>query len=172
MKNWLILFGIVSCLGAKAQNEFAANAFIEGLRSMYLDGRNGFVLSKGDKMPQDSNSFTDEYFLKTDFPMADSGKIVWPLVNNPYAVLYMEASRKREEAEARAGNLRAVIEKASGFVLYVRSESQLAGSRYFADTYFYTTAAETRKFMAIYRISVFYDGGKYKLLLEIRGKQP
>ena len=172
MKKWLLVLGIIAWTGAKAQNEFAANAFIDALRAMYLDGQNGFLLSKGNKIPADSNSFTDEYYLKTDFPMSDSGKLVWPLVNNPYAVLYMEPSRKREDAEARAGNLRAVIEKAGGLVLYARSESQLAGSHYFADTYFYTDPAETRKFMAVFRISVFYFKGKYKLLLEIRGRKP
>jgi hypothetical protein len=166
-KTFLILLVSLS-VKATAQNEYAATAFYTALQEMCDDANHGFILYKGEKMPENRNSYTDEYFLKTMLPLADSGKIIWPLELPPYAIFYMEPARKAEDAEKRAGNLRAVIEKVYNEPLYVRTESKTPDGRFKTDSWFYTRKNESRKAFAAFHISVYYSGSRYNVVLEIR----
>ena len=169
MKKGILVLLISLSLKSAAQNEFAATAFYTSLREFYTDAQNGFVVSKGTKIPENPNTFTDEYSVKSLLPLADSGKIVWPLLGNPYVVFYLETAKRIEEAEKRAGNLREVIEKVFNQRFFIMTESRREGASYFTDSYFYTNQQETRKFKACFRITVLSENNRYKMQFEIRG---
>ena len=74
---------------AYCQNEFAASAFYTDFKKIYEDAKGGFVTYKGDKRNSEFEELASEYKVKLLLPLADSGKIVYPVSgNNPFVVFY------------------------------------------------------------------------------------
>lgn len=171
MKKWLTIacFGLLT--GLKAQNEFAATAFYNELKKISADAQNGFVLSKGARKAAAFEEFAEEFNVNLHLMLADSGKIVFPKNGNPpYAIYYFEPAKFRLKTDQRGADLRDAIVTAFSKPLYARTESTLVNEKAYTDTYIYQNQTDTEKRSALFRISVYPEGNKYFLSLEIRGK--
>ena len=82
----LILFLLFVLTRANAQNEFAATAFYTDFKKIFADAQAGFTDCKGIKRKSDFEELATEYYAKLMLPLADSGKVVFPVAGNPYVI--------------------------------------------------------------------------------------
>jgi hypothetical protein len=171
MKKLIIL--LISFFATKAycQNEFAAAAFYTDFKKIYEDAQTGFVNYKGDKRKSEFEELAIEYKVKLLLPLADSGKIVFPVsANRPYVVYFFEPSKVRLKVDQRSMSLRDVLLSVFDQPLYSRSETTLINNHPFTNTWYFTDPAETRSAFAAFRMNIYFNEGKYYLAFEIRGK--
>jgi hypothetical protein len=173
MKKWLTIACICLITGAKAQNEFAATAFYNEFKKISADAQKGFTLNKGAKKKAQFEELAEEFKAKLNLMLADSGEVIIPKNGNPpYAVYYFEPAKSRLKIDQRGVNLRDAIVTAFAKPLVARTESRLINEKVYSDTYIYEKETDTDKKVALFRISIFPNGNKYNLTLEIRGKHP
>lgn len=171
MKRIILFFLLLSVAEVYGQNEFAATAFYTDFKKIYEDAQAGFVNYKGDKKKSEFEELATEYKVKLLLPLADSGKIVFPVsVNRPYVVYYFESSRVRLKVDQRAMNLREALLTVFDQPLYARSETTMINNHPFTNTWYFTDPAETRSAWAAFRMNIYFMEGKYILAFEIRGK--
>jgi hypothetical protein len=168
----LVLFILVSGIaGAYGQNEFAATSFYSIFRRIQTDAGTGFTAYKGAKLKTAAfEEVNQQYKVKLMLPLADSGRIIVPVSGNPYALYFFEPEKHKDKIDERAANLRDAVATAFGKPLYVKTTSTTVDSKVFSDIYLYDNAEETHASRAVFRINIFYENEKYRLLLEIRGK--
>jgi len=172
MKRIILFFLLFTVSEVYGQNEFAAIAFYTDFKKIYDDAQAGFVNYTGGKRKSEFEDLAAEYHVKLMLPLADSGKIVFPLSDNrPYVVYYFEPSRVRLKVDQRAVNLRDAVLSVFDQPLYVRSETYLINNHPFTNSLYFTDPAETRSAQATFRMTIYFNDGKYFLSLEIRGKK-
>ena len=172
MKKLIILILGFFTMKAYCQNEFAATAFYDDFKKIYADAQSGFATYKGDKRNSDFAELQTEYKVKLLLPLADSGKIVFPNSGNPYAVYYFEPSKVRLKIDQRALNLQEAVLSVFSQTFYSRTETIVINNHPLTNTYFFTSPDETRQSAALFRVSIYFNEGKYFLSFEIRGKNP
>lgn len=170
MKKLVTIAGLLAVSLCHAQNEFAATAFYKDFQQIAADAQNGFVLNKGEKRKSDFEELAAEYKSMLHLPLADSGKVVFPVNNVPYVVYYFEPSKERLTTDLRGLNLREAVAAATGLQLFARTETTLVNERVYSYTYFYTKPDEENKRAALYKSSIYYQDGLYYLSFEIRGR--
>ena len=171
MKRIILFFLLLTVLEVYGQNEFAAAAFYADFQKIYNDAQAGFINYKGDKKKAEFEELATEYKVKLLLPLADSGKIVFPVsVNRPYVVYYFEPSKSRLKVDQRSADLRDAVLYAFGQPLYSRTEITMINNHPFTNSLYFTDPAETRSAMAIFRMNIYFNEGKYYLAFEIRGK--
>lgn len=171
MKRILLFFMLFALAEVKGQNEFAANAFYNDFKKIYSDAQSGFTEYKGDKQKSEFEELATEFKVKLLLPLADSGKIVFPVSGNrPYVVYYFEPGKLRLKVDQRALNLRDAILIAYEKPLYSRTETIMINDHPFTNSYFFTNPDETRSGQAEFRMSIYYKDKKYFLAFEIRGR--
>ena len=104
-------------------------------------------------------------------PLADSGKVVFPVVGNPYVIYYFEPDKVRLIVDQRGANLRDAIVLAFSKPLYSRTTTSINDNYPFTSTLFFTEPDEDKYAAAVFRQCIYYKGGKYFLSFEIRGKK-
>jgi hypothetical protein len=164
----LILF--FSILRASGQNEFASTAFYKDFQKIYSDAQKGFPDYKGKKKASEFEELVDEYQVKLMLPLADSGKIVIPASGLPYAVYFFEPDKNRLKVDQRGANLRDAVLISLGQQLYARTETTTINNKPLSNTWYFTEPNETKLALAAFRLSIYYQDGKYNLSFEIRGK--
>lgn len=173
MKKWLTLGALLFITGAKAQNEFAATAFYNEFRKIATDARNGFLLNKGVKKVALYEELADEFKVKINLLLADSGKVVVPKNGSaPYALYYFEPAKTRLKIDQRSVDMREAIFTAYTKPLYTLSETRVIDEKVYSDTYFFDKEDTKDKKTALFRLSIFPNENKYYLTLEIRGNNP
>ncbi len=171
MKRIILFFPLFIMSEVDGQNEFAATAFYTDFKKIYEDAQAGFVNYKGDRRKSEFEELATEYKVKLLLPLADSGKIVFPLSGNrPYVVYYFEPSKVRLKVDQRAMNLRDALLTVFDQPLYARTETSIINNYPFSNTWYFTDPAETRLASAAFRMNIYFNEGKYNLLFEIRGK--
>lgn len=172
MKKLVILILGFFSMKAYCQNEFAATAFYAEFKKIYSDAQSGFTAYKGDIRPSEYEGLQTEYKVKLLLPLADSGKLVVPNSGNPYVIYYFEPSRVRLKVDQRALNLQEAVLTVFGQPLYSRTETVIINNRPISNTWLFTSADESRQSVAAFRMSIYFNDGKYFLSFEIRGKNP
>ena len=167
----LILFLLFVFTQANAQNEFAATAFYNEFKKIYIDGQRGFAACKGVKRNAEFEELATEYRAIMMLPLADSGKVVFPISGNPYVIYYFEPDKVRLIVDQRGANLRDAIALAFNKPLYSRTTTTIVDNRPFTSTLYFTDPGEEKYSAAIFRQCIYYTDGKYFLSLEIRGKE-
>ncbi len=171
MKRIILFFLLFVMSEVNGQSEFAATAFYTDFKKIYEDAQAGFVNYKGDRRKSEFEELATEYKVKLLLPLADSGKIVFPLSGNrPYVVYYFEPSKVRLKVDQRAMNLRDALLTVLDQPLYARSETSIINNYPFSNTWYFTDPAETRSAAAAFRMNIYFNEGKYNLVFEIRGK--
>lgn len=171
MKRILLFFLLFNLSEVFGQNEFAATAFYKDFKKIYNDAQAGFVNYKGAKRISEFEELATEYKVKLLLPLADSGKIVFPVSDNrPYVIYFFEPGKTRLKVDQRAMNLREAVQIAFEKPLYLRTETNLINNHPFTNSYFFTDPDETRSGQAEFRMSIYYKEKKYFLSFEIRGK--
>jgi hypothetical protein len=171
MKAWITIASMLFITAVHSQNEFAATAFYNEFKKIYADAQNGFILNKGVKKNAQYAELADEFKIKINLMLADSGKVVVPKNGNrPYALYYFEPAKSRLKVDQRGLNLREAIGTAYAKQLFARTETKVIDEKVYADTYFYDKEDITDKKAALFRISIFPNDTKYYLTLEIRGQ--
>ncbi len=153
------------------QNEFAATSFYTQLKKVYEDRHNIFDNYKGPKLKAKYPELAEEYRCKVLLPLSDSGKIVIPYNGNPYAIFYFEPEKRKAKLDKRAMYLRDAVSTAYDGPLFARTTTTQVGKHFFSNTYLYTTEEETNTAKALFRLYVYYEEKRYKLLLEIKKGQ-
>lgn len=153
-----------------AQSEFAASSFYNTLKKIKEDGEKGFATCKGQKIKSPYEDLEDAYKAKLMLPLADSGKVVFPVSGPIYAVYFFEPEKKLVDIEKRASNLREAVGTANGGILYSKTTTTKIHDYINSNTYIYLTENETDTRKALYRISIYHVKKRYYLFLEIRGK--
>jgi hypothetical protein len=172
MKRIILFFFIFTVSDAVGQNEFAASAFYTDFKKIYEDARAGFINYKGDKRISEFEELAIEYNVKLLLPLADSGKIVFPVSgNNPFVVYYFEPDKIRLKVDQRAMNLRDAVLTVFDKQLYARTETSVINNHPYTNSLYFTDPNETRSAMALFRINIYFNDGKYDLVFEIRGKK-
>lgn len=166
-----LIFGFFT-MKAYCQNEFAATAFYDDFKKIYSDAQSGFPGYKGDKKNSEFEELQTEYKVKLILPLADSGKIVFPNTGNPYVVYYFEPSKVRLKIDQRALSLQEAVLGVFSQAFYSRTETVIVNNHPLTNTYFFTSMEETRQSAALFRVSIYFNNGKYFLSFEIRGKNP
>lgn len=156
---------------ATAQNEFAATAFYDEFKKIYADGQTGFTDCKGVKRNSGFEELATEYRAKEMLPLADSGKIVFPVNGIPYAIYYFEPSKMRLVVDQRGANLRDAVALVFDKPLYSRTSTTMVNNHPLTNTLYFTSPDEDRYAAALFRQSIYYEDGKYFLSFEIRGKK-
>jgi hypothetical protein len=172
VKKVLVFWAMTFLIKAYGQNEFAATGFYNDFKNVYADAQAGFRTNKGAKRNSEYAELQTEYQVKLMLSLADSGKIVFPNAGNPYAIYYFEPSKVRLKVDQRALNLQEAVLAVYEQPLYSRTETVLVKNRPLSNTWIFTTAEETRQSAALFRLSIYFDDGKYFLSFEIRGKNP
>lgn len=167
----LVLFLLFVLTKANAQNEFAATAFYNEFKKVYADGQTGFADCKGVKRNSGFEELAIEYRANLMLPLADSGKVVFPVVGNPYVIYYFEPDKVRLIVDQRGANLRDAIVLAFSKPLYSRTTTSINDNYPFTNTLFFTEPDEDKYAAAVFRQCIYYKGGKYFLSFEIRGKK-
>src|SRR5258705_5040367 len=171
MKRIILFFLLFTVSEVYGQNEFAATAFYTDFKKIYDDAQAGFVNYKGDKRKSEFEALVTEYKVKLLLPFADSGKIVFPVsANRPYVVYYFEASRSRLRVDQRSADLRDAVLSVFDQPLYSRTETTMINNHPYTNSLYFTDPAETRSAMAVFRMNIYFNEGKYYLAFEIRGK--
>lgn len=172
MKKILLFFIVFALSNAYGQNEFAASSFYDDFKKIYADAQFGFATYKGAKKKSDFEDLAAEYKVELLLPLADSGKIVFPVTGKPYVVYYFEPDKVRLKVDQRAVNLREAVLTAFAEPLYATTENSIINDHPFSNTYYFTDPNETRSPFAAFRMCIYYNTGKYYLSFEIRGKNP
>ncbi len=170
MKRTFPFLFILIAATSYGQDEFAATAFYNDFKKIYVDAQAGFIKYKGEKRQSEFEDLNDEFRVKLLLPLADSGKIVFPNTGNPYVVYYFEPGKNRLKLDQRAVSLREAVVTAYNAPLYSRSETVLVNDRPLSNTWLFTTAEETKNAAALFRISIYFKDNRYFLSFEIRGK--
>ncbi|HMU47520.1 MAG TPA: hypothetical protein PKC72_14195 [Chitinophagaceae bacterium] len=170
MKRFLVILFFAFPVYTVAQNEFAATSFYNTLKKIKDDGEKGFAACKGQKMKSPYEDLEDAYKAKFMLPLADSGKVVFPVSGPVYAVYFFEPEKKLVDIEKRASNLREAVATATGGLLYSKATTTKIDDYINSNTYIYLAEEETDTRKAIYRISIYRVKKRYHLSLEIRGK--
>lgn len=171
MKRIILFFLLFAVSEVYGQNEFAATAFYTDFKKIYEDAQAGFVNYKGEKKNSEFEELATEYKVKLLLPLADSGKIVFPVSDNrPYAIYYFEPSKVRLKVDLRAMNLRDAVISVFDQPLYSRTETTIINNHPFTNSWYFTDPAETRSAQAAFRMNIYFNAGKYYLSFEIRGK--
>lgn len=172
MRQGLTIFLSLLFSHLYGQNEFAATSFYNEFRKIYADAQEGFAKNKGPKKISDFEDLVDEHKVKWLLPLADSGKIVFPVTGTPYALYYFEPSKTRLKVDQRGAYLRDAVSTAFNKPLYTITETTTINNFPYSDTWYFTEQGESRKPFAAFRQTIFYRNGKYHLSFEIRGKMP
>ena len=173
MKKVLLLTFVFSFSIAYGQNEFAANAFYNEFKKLHNDAQAGFVNYKGSKLNNTVfPGLIDEYAIQHLLPLADSGKLVFPITGYPYAEFYFQPGKTLDEANQRAVNLRQAILTAYGNPLYIRTETSRIKEFTFSNTLFFTDPNETNPIFSVFKSSVFREGNKYYITFRVIGRIP
>ncbi len=167
----LILFLLFVLTQANAQNEFAATAFYNEFKKIYTDGQIGFANCKGAKRKSEFEELAIEYRAKLILPLADSGKVVFPVSGNPYVIYYFEPDKMRLKVDQRGANLRDAVVLAFDKPLYSTATTTIIDNHPFTSTLYFTEPGEDRYAAAVFRQCIYYNEGKYFLTFEIRGKK-
>ncbi len=171
MKRIILFFLLFSLPEVYGQNEFAASAFYIDFNKIYSDAQTGFVNYKGAKLNSEFEELVIEYNVKLLLPLADSGKIVFPVSDNrPFVVYYFEPSQVRLKVDQRAVNLRDAVLTVFDKPLYSRTETNIINDHPITNSYYFTDPGESRSGLAEFRINIYFKDGKYNLAFEIRGK--
>ncbi|MEO7924617.1 MAG: hypothetical protein ABIR30_13130 [Chitinophagaceae bacterium] len=170
MKRVILFVFLLTTLDSLGQNEFAAAVFYNDFRKIYVDAQAGFVTYKGDKRQAEFEELAAEYRIKLLLPLADSGKIVFPISGNPYAIFYFEPDKVRLKVDQRGTNLRDAVLIAFEKPLYARTETYMVNNYPLTTAFYFTEPGETRTANAAFKMSLYYVTGKYYLSFEIRGK--
>ena len=109
MKSGVAILFFFITTHLQAQNEFAATAFYNEFRKIYADAQEGFVKNRGAKKISEFEDLVDEYKVKWLLPLADSGKIVFPVTGTPYVLYYFEPSKTRLKVDQRGVYLRDAV---------------------------------------------------------------
>ncbi len=171
MKRILFFFFIFSFLQVKGQNEFTATAFYKDFQKIYTDAKNGFAIYTGKSRIQNSEESNPEFDVKLLLPLADSGKIVVPQSGIPYVIYYFEPEKMRLKVDQRGANLRDAILNVLGKQVIVRSETSIVDNHPLTNTWYFIDPQEKRLAYADFKMSIYFQNGKYFLSLEIRGKK-
>lgn len=171
MKKILLFLFMSTCLGAWGQNEFAATAFYNDFKKIYSDAQVGFKTYRGGIKPGNYPELQSEFRVKLVLPLADSGKIVFPNNGNPFVVYYYEPSKVRLRVDQRALNLQEAVQTAYGQDLFSRTETVIVNNHPLTNTSFFSSSTEDRQSAALFRVSIYFNDGKYYMTLEIRGKK-
>ena len=170
MKSSVILLLIFFSANAYGQNEYAAIAFYNEFNKIFSDAQAGFVANKGDKRKSEFEELSTEYKVKFLLPLADSGKIVIPFSGTPYVLYYFEPDKVRLKVDQRGANLRDAILMAYREPVYARTETLIINNYPLTNAWYFTDPNETRTSQAAFKMSIFFNMGKYYLSFEIRGK--
>lgn len=170
MKRFLAILFFAFPVYVVAQNEFAAISFYNTLKKIKDDGEKGFPLCKGQKLKSPYEDLEDAYNAKLMLPLADSGKVVFPVSGPIYVVYFFEPEKKLAGIEKRASNLREAVATATGGLLYSKTTTTKIDDYINSNTYIYSAENETDTRKALYRISIYRVKKRYHLSLEIRGK--
>jgi hypothetical protein len=172
MKRIILFFLVLSITEVNGQNEFAATAFYSDFKKIYNDAQTGFVEYKGEKRKSDFEELAAEFNVKLLIPLADSGKIVFPVSDSiPYVIYFFEPGKQRLKVDQRASNLRDAILIAFDQTLYSRTETSIIDNHPFTNSLYFTDPAETRSAKAVFRMNIYFKEDKYYLSFEIRGKK-
>lgn len=172
MKRIILFVLSLTASDAFAQNEFAATVFYTEFKKIHSDARAGFVTFRGDKRRGEYEELAAEYKVTMLLPLADSGKIVVPLSGTPYVVYYFEPAKARLKVDQRATYLRDAVLIAFDKPLYARTETMMVNNHLLTNAFYFTDPQETRSSAAAFKMSIYYNAGKYYLSFEIRGKNP
>lgn len=167
----LILFLLFVLTEVNAQSEFAATAFYNEFRKIYADGQTGFAICKGAKQKSEFEELASEYQAKLMLPLADSGKIVFPVTGNPYVIYYFEPEKMRLKVDQRGANLRDAVLVAFNKPLYSKATTTIIDNHPYTTTLYFTDQGEDNYAAAVFRQSIYYKEGKYFLSFEIRGRK-
>jgi hypothetical protein len=169
-KLMLFLLGFV-ITDAFGQNEFAAAAFYTDFKKIYTDARTGFIEYKGAMKVHEPGTGTDVFAVKLLLPLADSGKIVVPVSGDPYAEYYFQSSKKKQDVDQRAVNLREALLTILGKPLYMRTETLSIKKSMFSTTYYFTDPNTTQPELAAFSSHIQQENGRYHLSFRILGKK-
>jgi hypothetical protein len=158
-------------MDAFSQNEFAAAAFYTDFKKIHSDAQSGFIENKGVKKFQERGIGNDEFAVKLMLPLADSGKIIFPVNGNPFVEYFFQSSKKKEEVDQRAVNLREALLTIVGKPLYTRTETVSFKKMSFSTTYFFDDPATTRPELAVFSSHIKQHNGRYILSFRIMGKK-
>ena len=173
MKRNLILFQLFFLFAsANAQNEFAATGFYKEFKKIYADAQDGFKDCKASQRKTGFEAIATEYRSKCNLPIADSGKIVFPLAANPYAIYYFQPDKSRLKVDQQGVYLREALVYAFEKPLYSRTETFLVNEKPFTNTYYFTEPEESKGSAALFRQCIYYQDGKYMMSFEFKGKMP
>jgi hypothetical protein len=170
MKRVLLFVLTITASAAFAQNEFAATAFYTEFKKICADGQSGFINYKGEKRKGDFEELALEYKTKILLPLADSAKIVVPFSGNPYMICYFEPDKVRLKVDQRGSSLKDAMLIGFEKPLYAWTETNLVNDHPLTISYYFTEPHETRSSQAVFKMTIYYNLGKYFLSLEIRGK--
>jgi hypothetical protein len=172
MKRIILFFLVFIVSEIYGQNEFAATAFYTEFKKIYADAQAGFVNNKGDKRNTDFEELAIEYNIKLLLPLADSGKIVFPVSgNNPFVVYFFEPDKLRLKVDQRAVNLRDALLTVFDKPLYERTETSIINNHPFTNSWYFTNPEEIKSALAVFKMNIYFNEGKYYLSFEIRGKK-
>ena len=165
---FLLVFNVAAAFG---QNEFAAAAFYAEFKKIYADAQAGFVTYKGDKRKSEFEELATEYKTKLLLPLADSGKIVIPVSGYPYVLYYFEPDKVRLKVDQRGAYLRDAVLTAFEKPLYARTETSIINNYPLTNAWYFADPKEARSAFAVFKMSIYYNTGRYYLSFEIRGKK-
>jgi hypothetical protein len=171
MRKLVIFFLGFIVTDASGQNEFAATAFYSDFKKIHADAQTGFTEYKGAKKWQERGTGTDEFAVKLMLPLADSGKIVFPVNGTPYAEYFFQSSKKKQETDQRAVNLREALLTIVEKPLYTRTETLTFKKIIFSTTYYFTTQETIRPELAVFSSHIGQHNGRYILSFRIMGKK-
>jgi len=168
MKKLILCFFVFALSKVFSQNEFAATAFYNDFKKIVADAREGFPKYKGSKK---RGTISDEYRVKILLPLADSGRIVFPLAGNPFVEYYFQTTKTKKEIDQRTVNLREAILTAYGQQLYARTETSTIKGSIFSNTYYYANPDDNLLVQAVFKSSIYNEKGRYFLTFQIFGKK-
>ena len=171
MRKLAIFFLGFIVTDASGQNEFAASAFYTDFKKIHADAQAGFPQYKGSKKWQERGAGTDEFTVKLMLPLADSGKIVFPVNGNPYAEYFFQSSKKKQETDERAVNLREALLTIVGKQLFTRTETLTLRKIIYSTTYYFNDQETTRPELAVFSSHIRQLNGRYILSFRIMGKK-
>lgn len=172
MKGYLLLIFLTGIVKVFGQNEFAATAFYNEFKRIYTDATNGFIENKGSEKVSEFPELTKEYKVKMMLPLADSGKIVEPAKGSSYVVYFFEPDKVRLKVDQRGAHLQDAILTSINQPLYAKTETLIIDNKPLSNTWYFTDPGETKTAAAAFKLSIYFNEGRYFLSLEIRGKKP
>ena len=168
MKRWFLFILVFSFSKSFSQNEFAASVFYNDFKKIHADALQGFSKYKGSKKQGGNNTAGEEYRIKLLLPLADSGHIVFPSIDKPYAEFFFQTANTKKQIDQRAVNLREALLTAYEQPLSTRTESSMTKGNIFSNTYFFTNQEDKP---AIFKISIYQLDKRYYLTLRMMGNK-